>query len=241
MKDFTHLIILILLISETPAQHKDITLYYPDSTKVVNITGLDSMTIFSCGASKVSYGGKDYNTVLIGNQCWLKENLDVGEMIQGTSNQTNNSVIEKYCYNNNPTNCTTYGGLYQWDEAMQYITTEGAKGICPAGWHIPSSAEYQTLINFVNNEGNALKREDQGSGAGQGTNTSGFSALLAGYRFRTGSSFGALNGYGYIWSSMEVSDTNARFLYLNFSSSNATSTVSDFKSFGFSLRCIMDN
>ena len=57
------------------------------------------------GTPTVTYAGKTYNTVQIGNQCWLKENLDVGTMIQGSQNQTNNSMIEKFCYDNNPNNC----------------------------------------------------------------------------------------------------------------------------------------
>lgn len=243
MKKIFFLIVVLFLIDSISAQHKTMTIYYSGgTTDVVNLSGTDSIVIFICGASKVKYGGKDYNTVLIGNQCWLKENLDIGTMINGnqTPDPTPGGTIEKYCHNNNLANCSTYGGLYQWNEAMQYITTEGAKGICPAGWHIPSSAEYQTLINFVNNDGNALKREDQGSGAGQGTNTSGFSALLAGYRFHTGSSFGGLNGYGYIWSSTEASATNARYFYLNGDNNNTNIAGSEYKSFGFSLRCIRD-
>ena len=61
------------------------TIYHTGGTKtVVDVSATDSIVIFICGASKVSYGGKDYNTVLIGNQCWLKENLDVGTMISGS-------------------------------------------------------------------------------------------------------------------------------------------------------------
>jgi len=75
------------------------------------------------GIPTVTYQGQVYNTVLIGSQCWLKENLNVGTMINGSQNQTNNSTIEKYCYDNDPANCDEYGGLYQWDEMMQYTTT----------------------------------------------------------------------------------------------------------------------
>src|ERR1035437_1786144 len=68
----------------------------------------------------VAYSGKIYSTIQIGTQCWLKENLDVGNMIHGIDTAKNNGIIEKYCYNDDPANCTTYGGLYQWNEAMQY-------------------------------------------------------------------------------------------------------------------------
>src|ERR1035437_2147476 len=134
------------------------------------------------GVQTVDYGGKTYNTVQIGSQCWLKENLDVGTMINSATaadSMRNNGIIEKYCFNDDPNNCTTYGGLYQWNEAMQYVTTPGSKGICPTGWHIPTSAEDSTLITTVSNDGNALKAVGQDSTS---TNTSGFSALLAGYR-----------------------------------------------------------
>ena len=93
----------------------------------------------------VSYLGKTYHSVLIGNQIWLKENLDVGNMINGTQLQNNNGVIEKYCYENDPNNCVKYGGLYKWDEAMQYTTISGTKGICPSGFHIPTKEDFETL------------------------------------------------------------------------------------------------
>jgi uncharacterized protein (TIGR02145 family) len=142
------------------------------------------------GIPTVDYAGKTYNTVAIGDQCWLKENLDVGNMIDSLQNQSDNSTIEKYCYRNNPANCTTYGGLYQWAEAVQYKNgatnttspspafTGNIQGICPTGWHIPTYAEFQTLATTVNNDGNTLKAIGQD---GTSTNTSGFSALFAGY------------------------------------------------------------
>ena len=71
------------------------------------------------GTPTVTYEGQVYNTIQVRSQCWLKENLNVGIMINGTQNQTNNSIKEKYCYNNEPDSCTKYGGLYQWDEMMQ--------------------------------------------------------------------------------------------------------------------------
>ncbi|MBI3194329.1 MAG: hypothetical protein HYZ34_07685 [Ignavibacteriae bacterium] len=157
---------------------------------------------FVCGTSTVEYGGKTYNTVQIGTQCWFKENLDVGTMITGTSEQTNNSTIEKYCYDNNTANCNVYGGFYQWNEAMQYSTTSGTQGVCSAGWHIPTHTELSTLRATVYNDGNALKAVGQGTGGGAGTNTSGFSALLSGHRNGDGS-FGN-GGYGtFFWSSTE--------------------------------------
>lgn len=239
MKNTFCFIVVLAFISTTFAQNKNLTLYYPDSTRIVNIAGLDSMTIFICGASKVSYGGKDYNTVLIGDQCWLKENLDVGTMVNGNTSQTDNSIVEKYCYNNNPANCTTYGGLYQWEELMEYVTTEGAQGICPDGWHIPTQAEIESLILTVGGNGNSLKATDQGSGSGQGTDDYGFSALLAGNK-QTNSSFVDLTLRGHFWSST-LNGGNTYRIYLWDDRSDITPHNAPYGTYGFSVRCIKDN
>jgi len=186
----------------------------------------------------VTYEGKTYNTVQIGDQCWLRENLDVGTRIDGIQSASDNGVIEKYCYDDNPANCETYGGLYQWNEAMQYVTNEGAQGICPDGWHLPTYAEFQTLIIEVGGDGNALKEIGQGTGGGAGTNTSGFSALLAGYRYYVGYFF-SLGDYAGFWSSSEIDGAAADHLGL---------LVNDYgigqgnypKEGGFSVRCVKD-
>jgi uncharacterized protein (TIGR02145 family) len=190
----------------------------------------------NCGT--VGYDGKIYNTVIIGTQCWLKENLDVGVMIPGSQSQNNNSVIEKYCYNNDPNNCYIYGGLYLWNEAMQYVTTESAQGICPTGWHIPTLTEFQTLSSTVGNDGNALKAIGQGTGWGAGTNTSGFTALLAGVR-AVNLSFVDLGTDTFFWSSTEIDANSAHDLYLLYNDSNIYLSVR-LKGFGFSVRCLKD-
>jgi uncharacterized protein (TIGR02145 family) len=184
----------------------------------------------------VTYEGKTYNTVLIGNQCWMKENLDVGTMIQGNQEPINNGVIEKYCYGSVPNNCSIYGGLYLWDEAMQYVITPGTQGICPSGWHIPTQAEFQTLLATVSNDGNALKAIGQGSGNGAGTNISGFSALLGGHRLDNGS-FYDLGGLTEYWSSTMYDATYSYHIQLNANNSSILLNYY-FKNFGFSIRCI---
>jgi len=66
------------------------------------------------------------------SQCWLKENIDLGNQINGTIAQSDNAVIEKYCFNDDANNCTLYGGLYQWNEMMKYISDSvSIQGICP--------------------------------------------------------------------------------------------------------------
>jgi len=190
------------------------------------------------GTSTVTYAGKTYNTVAIGNQCWLKENLDVGTRIDVNQNQSNNGIIEKYCYNNDPANCNTYGGLYQWNEAMQYITTAGTQGICPPLWHIPTKAELETLKDFEGGDGNALKAVGQGTGNGVGTNTSGFSALLAGYRDAGGYSYD-LGRTIHIWSSTAYDATNGHLLNL-YNDDGGIYMDYHQRIFGFSVRCVKD-
>jgi len=168
------------------------------SKDTLAVADVDSITFlpFICGLSKIKYEGRIYRTIQVGTQCWFKDNLNVGIMHL----PANDGIIDKYCYANDTNNCTIYGGLYYWYEAMKYVTTEGTQGICPSGWHMPTEAEAQALLSLVNNDGNALKREDQGSGAGQGTNTSGFSALLAGAKDYNDGNFQGLG----TWSSFYV-------------------------------------
>ena len=198
----------------------------------------------------VTYASKTYNTVQIGTQCWLKENLDVGTMIQGNQEQTNNGTIEKYCYDNNPSNCATYGGLYQWAETVQYKNgatnilwpnpafSGDVQGICPAGWHVPTNTEFQTLETSVNLDGNALKRVGQGDQNGVGTNTSGFSALLTGCRHPNGY-FVNIGLFSYFWSTTDDNSNNAYLQFLSHSNSDNYLSI-ELKNAGFSIRCIKD-
>lgn len=202
----------------------------------------------SCpGLPTVTYAGKSYKTVLIGTQCWLKENLDVGTMILGSQSASNNGTIEKYCYDDDPANCAVYGGLYQWNEAVAYKDSKGTKGICPDGFHVPTQTEFQILATpGPNNYGNALKAVGQGAGSGAGTNTSGFTALLAGGRdilFSSGNGYGGLNGalisQAYFWTSSEYYTGVRPNFYLD--------NISDVANFGnkaeaaaLSVRCLKD-
>ncbi len=193
------------------------------------------------GVPTVTYAGKVYNTVQIGSQCWLKENLDVGTMIQSTTGgqlQTDNGTIEKYCYDNDAANCNKYGGLYEWTEAMQYTTTEGTRGICPSGWHIPTYAEMQTLQTYVNNEATKLIDENAKSGYTY-TNETGFSALFAGQRYDHNGNFLDLGYFTYFWSSTEINSNYANLMYLYYYASNVY-LYNYRKDNGFSVRCLKD-
>ena len=144
---------------------------------------------FLCGISQVADAdGNTYNTTLIGEQCWLAENLNTGSMIDVTVHSSNNSTIERYCLLNVADSCGQYGGLYKWDEMMAYETEEGAQGICPVGWHIPTYDEWETLVTYLggwNDASNKLREAGtrHWSIGNTGTNTSGFTALPSGYLF----------------------------------------------------------
>ena len=156
------------------------------------------------GLPTITYEDQVYNTVQIGDQCWMKEDLNVGIMIPGTQEMADNGIIEKYCYNNDTANCDEYGGLYQWNEIMQYTTLDGAQGICPDGWHIPTDEEMKILEGTVDSQypvgdtewdnygwrgfdvGLFLKSVSDWNGNGNGLDLYGFAALPGGYRTSTG-------------------------------------------------------
>ncbi len=211
-----------------------------DGTSWAGVGGTPAPS-FTCGVDEVRDRTNSYKTVQIGNQCWMAENLNVGTRIDGTSSQTDNGIIEKYCYNNDPVICATDGGLYQWDEIMQYSTTEGVQGICPTGWHLPTDAEWTTLKNALiqsnpDSKGDQLKTASNCSG-GVNCGTSGLQALLAGFR-STGGSFDGRGTGAFFWSSAE-SGSDAWVRILGASEARVYRGVI-VKAFGFSVRCVKD-
>jgi uncharacterized protein (TIGR02145 family) len=200
----------------------------------VNQDGIIHMNASNSCPSMISYAGKEYHAVQIGNQCWMKENLNVAfERIDHGLPSNNNGIVEKYCLNDMESNCDTYGGLYEWNEAMQYTATPGAQGICPSGWHIPTYAEFQTLSAAVGGDGNALKAIGQGTG----TNTSGFSAMLGGIYDYSGGYF--ISGDAYFLTSTESDVSNISFLLLFAGNSTIYFNTSQ-KANAFSVRCVKD-
>ncbi|MBN1337824.1 MAG: hypothetical protein JXA03_00795 [Bacteroidales bacterium] len=211
-----------------------------------------SVGAWACGNVIHDIEGNLYNTVLIGSQCWMKENMNTGTMISGSSPQTGNGIIEKYCYADDPANCAVYGGLYQWDEMMQYGT--GSQGICPDGWRLPDDDDWCTLEQFVDpsitcgstgwrgiDGGGRLKEAgtahwaDPNTGA---TNSSDFTGLPGGYRSTTGGFIG-LSGVGNFWSSSIASMSNAWYRGLGFNLATIFH-ASDDKGYAWSVRCLRD-
>ena len=202
------------------------------------------------GIPTVSYGGKTYNTIQLGTQCWFKENLNIGTRINGSLLQTNNSTIEKYCYGDLESNCADYGGLYQWNEMMQYVTTPGVQGICPQGWHIPTDADWSAAASFHGGEsitGGKMKSTgtiEDGTGLWHfpndgATNEYGFLAFPAGYRYYDGGSFYVPGYAGYWWSSSDFGTNYTSTRYIIFSQDNLYKSNYN-KDYGFSVRCLHD-
>lgn len=212
---------------------------------------------YVCGTYTFTYGGKTYNTVQIGNQCWMRENLNIGKMVTSLTTSSshsecsNNGTIEKYCYNNDSANCAIYGGLYDWNEIMQYTTIPGGRGICPTGWHIPTDEEFCTLSTYLdlNANCNAYGVESYMAGGKMketgftlwsspntgATNETGFSALGGGYRNSTGGFYYFSNNASF-WSSSEASTgVVSRRLY---SGSACLYRSNDNETSGFSVRCV---
>jgi uncharacterized protein (TIGR02145 family) len=182
---------------------------------------VDLSYTFACGDA-IMYGGQKYKTVKIGAQCWFAENLNIGNMINASNNQKNNSVIEKFCYNNDSSYCNTYGGLYQIDEAMFYTRTSEIQGICPAGWHIPSVQNYNTLVSYLQSNSqywcNSTASKNAKSVASRNgwsnstlscdvgnnqsiNNSSGFNALSNSIRVANSNTFNSFGQHATLWTS----------------------------------------
>jgi uncharacterized protein (TIGR02145 family) len=159
---------------------------------------------------------KRYRTVKVGDQTWMAENL-------------NFNASGSACYANDPSNCDTYGRLYDWNTA---------RAACPAGWRLPSDADWETLINFVgSNAGTKLKSRTGWHNNGNGTDDFGFSALPGGFGWD--GSFGNVGYRGYWWSATEYDASNAWSRPMYWGSSDVYRW--DFnKTYQFSVRCLQD-
>jgi uncharacterized protein (TIGR02145 family) len=180
-----------------------------------------------------SRDGRIYKTITIGSQTWMAENLNVGTRVNGSDTMKNNNIIEKHAYNNNETYADTYGGLYKWDEAMQYDTTEGAQGICPDGWHIPLDVEWTILTNYV---GGFLNGSNVAGTALKQGGSSGFQALFSGYSNSIGQFIG-LGSIGAFWSSSQR-DTVYVWNRCIFDDDTSVRRFFDSKSQGNCVRCM---
>jgi uncharacterized protein (TIGR02145 family) len=212
------------------------------------------------GTPTVTYGGQVYNTVQIFSQCWMKENLNIGDMINGNVEMSDDGFIEKYCYNNEPDSCISLGGLHLWDEMMQYITGQGIQGICPPGWHLPTDDEWKVLEGVTDTHygvgdpewdisqyyrgfdaGDRLKATSGWKNAGNGSDAVGFSSLPGGIRWHDGLNYFHTGGeFGNWWSSSTYSNFTSWIRSLGHDSQESHRAPSG-KDLGYSVRCLKDN
>ncbi|MBP7848734.1 MAG: hypothetical protein KA053_00510 [Lentimicrobiaceae bacterium] len=211
--------------------------------------------VYACGDTFVdTRNNMKYPTKLIGSQCWMMRNLNIGTMISGPTQMANNGVIEKYCLDNQSYQCDYYGGLYQWTEAMQYSTTAGAQGICPSGWHIPTDEEWKALEGNADSyygvgstqwdifgwrgldAGTRLKSTYGWLSGVTGTDVLGFKVLPVGYRLYNNGTFAVYGHAAYFWTSNEVSN-NAWYRHLLTTHQDIKRDYA-YKTNGFSVRCL---
>jgi uncharacterized protein (TIGR02145 family) len=193
-----------------------------------------------------------YDLVKIGTQTWMGENLNIGKQVNHSWNQSDNEDIEKYCYDDNKSNCEIYGGLYQWAEAMQYYPSDPAEvgttqGICPDGWHIPTISEWQTLRTFIYNDNyhyanTAWPLKEAGTvhwnPPNDGTDEYGFKALPAG--FRVGDGFMTKGEWTIWWTSTLDAGSDIWSMQIRNNETDLKIPLTMFESNGSSVRCIKD-
>lgn len=167
--------------------------------------------------------GKTYKTVTIATQTWMAENLDYA------------TSIGSWCYNNDSSNCSKYGRLYNW---------ETAKTVCPSGWHLPSDAEWKTLAEYLGGKsvaGGKLKSIEEWDGIISDTPKEiAFLALPSGYRTTRGK-YKQIGIDGFWWTASDYDATYAwsRGKHISSSSAVLENYYGDNEQ-GFCVRCLKD-
>ena len=209
--------------------------------------------IWSCG-TPLGYQGYDYSTVQIGGQCWFSENLRSEDYRNGETISAGLSADE---WGNSPTGAVAsfqesvdslevYGRLYNWFAVVD------SRGLCPSNWHVATDDEWKELemslgMSPEDTDGTYWRGSDQGTQLkssngwredGDGTNTSGFSALPGGFRTAEGE-FIDTYGNGYWWSS-SASNSNAWSRHLDWVDSRVYRLLHS-QNRGYSVRCLKDS
>lgn len=227
--------------------------YSTEGTKTIKLEVRDTKGLTHTTTSQISVqliitdiDGNTYKIIKIGDQWWMAENLKVtryrnGEAIPHVTDDSQwaNLSTGAYCnYGNNTNNATTYGRLYNW-----YAVIDGRK-IAPAGWHVPTDQEWETLVNYLGGSGVAGgKMKEAGTAHWSspntgGTNESGLSARPGGRRYY-GGYYEYMGVYAYFWSS-SVTVSNyawARYLHFNHPLVYRCNIGTEY---GFSVRCVRD-
>jgi len=203
--------------------------------------------------------GNVYETIQIGEQLWMAENLKVthynnGDEIAYPSNENFGSLGggQYGVYDNDPSNADIYGNLYN------FAAVDDDRGVCPAGWHVPSDEEFielemelgmsELLANSTGyrgtDEGSKLAGSSDLWNDGDLDNnsefgTSGFNVLPAGYRNGSNGFYFSMGNFGYFWSSSEDDSSYAWYRVLSYNYSSVYRNF-NYKPYGFSVRCLGD-
>jgi uncharacterized protein (TIGR02145 family) len=220
---------------------------------ILDITYLISYVYLSgpepvCGCGVIAdIDGNSYKTIVIGDQCWMAENLKVTHYRNGDPlpNVTDNSSwlslsTGAYCnYDNDEGHIGVYGRLYNW------YAVDDSRNIAPEGWHAPTDTEWRILVDYLGGgmvAGGKMKDtgtvywDSPNTGA---TNESGFTALPGGLRY-DGGTYNGMGGSALFWSSTEWDDYTAWGLQLYYYHSVAAH-IDKLEQYGFSVRCVKDN
>lgn len=253
----------IFAIAALGLQAQDLQIHRTDGTiTLIQLSSIDSIT-FTAGATVGEWkpcpgtptitdiDGNFYNTVLIGNQCWMKENLKVTNYLDGTAIENpltdldwqNNTNGGYAWYNNDISWKDPYGALYNW------YAVNNSSGLCPSGWHVPTDTEWVDLIFYLDiyTAGGKLKSTRTEPDAHPrwnipnygATNESGFSSFPGGNRSEDGT-FRLLGSSCGFWSSSTENGSIFAWHRSWFSNSDETSRDYSPKQYGSSIRCIKD-
>jgi uncharacterized protein (TIGR02145 family) len=195
---------------------------------------------------KIIVPDTQFKTVKIGNQHWMKHNLNVDHFRNGdpiphakTDKEWGKAGENKqpaWCYyDNDSENGKKYGKLYNW------FAVNDPRGLAPQGYHIPTDEEWEELVSYVGGKdvaGIKLKSQSRWKDNGNGTDEFGFTALPGGYRLGSGS-FGYVGYYGLWWSATESGTNSAWDRSVDYGSSNLSRYYNN-KELGFSVRCLRD-
>jgi len=226
--------------------------------------GLNSWT---CGDPLLDYrDGESYDTVQIGSQCWMAENMRYNINNCSSTDWVNGSDVGWCGYRNTGSCEVKIGRLYQWSAAMNDETEERSQGVCPDGWHVPSLGEWIEATTTINNninyrcngiEGNISKAVSSIHGwaatttsclPGNNTstnNTTGFNIFPSGYRGYNSGTYYSVTWGSYIWtSSFEWSETSQAY-FPNYIKTYETWPYvykgRNYHAYGYAVRCIKDS
>ena len=222
-----------------------------DAIDIMDIVQIVNCILSDCWTSEptgdcIYIDGNVYETIQIGEQLWMAENLKVthynneDEISYPSNEYFGNYDDGQYgVYDNDPANADIYGNLYNW------AVVDDDRGVCPEGFHVPSDAEYTVLTDYLGGEsvaGGKMKEaglDHWNSPNTDATNESGFTGLPAGYRSYSNGSYLIMGTNGYFWSSSEY-DSDLAWYRVLVHSSPFVHRNAEPKQFGFSVRCLGD-